>query len=126
MLAGATCRDGATYAHNVYGGQTCSGEAEVSSTPERIKAGMVGPTGCCGAGNDYRLKKGSVLVDRGDPADHPKVDASGVRSADSTPDAGMDELGGRGRTALSAVGRRGCGRPRRPPPTRGARGRGAA
>jgi len=94
LLAGATCRDGATYAHNVYGGPTCSGEAEVSSTPEKIKAGMVGPTGCCRAGNDYRLKKGSVLVDRGDPGDHPKTDASGARDAGAAPDAGMDELGG--------------------------------
>jgi len=94
LLAGATCREGGTYAHNVYGGQTCSGEEEVASTPDQIKAGMVGPTGCCGAGNDYRLKKGSVLVDRGDPGDHPKVDAWGAR-AEGAPDAGMDELGGR-------------------------------
>jgi hypothetical protein len=94
LLAGATCRDGATYEHNVYGGPTCSGDAEVSSTPEQIKAGMVGPTGCCRAGNDYRLTKGSVLVDRGDASDHPKVDASGARRATSAPDAGMDELGG--------------------------------
>jgi hypothetical protein len=94
LLAGATCREGATYAHNVYGGQTCSGENEVASTPDEIKAGMVGPTGCCRAGNDYRLTKESVLVDRGDPGDHPKVDAWGAR-AEGAPDAGMDELGGR-------------------------------
>ena len=55
---------------------------------------MVGPTGCCRAGNDYRLKEGSVLVDRGDPGDHPKIDASGARDAGAAPDAGMDELGG--------------------------------
>jgi len=94
LLAGATCREDATYTHNVYGGETCSGEAEVASTAAQIKAGMVGPTRCCDAGNDYRLKDGSVLVDRGDPADHPKVDARGKRAAGTAPDAGMDELGG--------------------------------
>ena len=90
MLAGATCRDGATYAHNVYGGPTCSGEAEVSSTPERIKAGMVGPTGCCRAGNDYRLKKESVLVDRGDPSATTRrstPQASAARTRHRTPAA---------------------------------------
>ncbi len=92
LMAGATCREGGTYTHNVYGGETCSGEAEVSSTADRIKAGMVGPTRCCEAGNNYRLNKGSVLIDQGDPADRPKLDASGTRAAGQAPDAGADEL----------------------------------
>jgi hypothetical protein len=92
-LGGISCVRAFSYRHNV--GQTCGGVGDVrvsnavngKSSPNAAPFYVNAPSG------DFRLRRGAVAINRGDPKVYPRIDAARrVRPIGPAPDAGAYEF----------------------------------
>ena len=92
-LGGISCVDAFSYRHNV--GQTCGGVREIrvsnavngKSTPNAAPFYVNAPAG------DFRLRRGAIAINKGDPKSFPRTDAARrKRPVGRAPDAGAYEF----------------------------------
>jgi hypothetical protein len=95
FLGSSSCKGGGTvYAYNLHSdGSTCGGPGEATSSAAVIRSGFANYAGSVASNNDWHLKPGSVLLDRGSPSSYPGADRDGTpRFSGRAPDAGPYEL----------------------------------
>jgi hypothetical protein len=96
FLSSSTCKSGATWTANVHGdGSACGGAGETTASAATIRSGYVSYVGSIASNNDWRLKAGSVLIDKGTTSTYPALDKAGAsRFSGGAPDSGPFEYKG--------------------------------
>jgi hypothetical protein len=73
-------------------GSTCGGPGELASSASTIRSGFLNYLDPISSSNDWHLRSGSVLIDKGSTASYPSTDRDGrARYNGAAPDVGAYE-----------------------------------